>query len=225
MTQRTDSSAYGQHHITWDGDLDHDHVVDATDHNQMISLLGDGIGDPGYRADADVSRDGTISSTDVVQSNQGTLGIGMFDQRVVGQFLSDEDLYGDYRNEVNANNNTIGFAGAEWDWQAELYCMRNRYYDPQLGRFINRDPLGYVDGSNMYAYVMGGPTHMIDPMGLESIASAVSATTAFQNQVMDDFRAGRISAEDATRLIRDSGERGLARVSRAGLKAMRTEAR
>ena len=45
-----------------------------------------------------------------------------------------------------------------------LVYKRARYYHPQLGQFISRDPLGYVDGMSQYrAYFVPGAT---DPWGL-----------------------------------------------------------
>jgi len=43
--------------------------------------------------------------------------------------------------------------------------FRARYYDPQLGEFISRDPLGYVDGMSLYrGYFAPGA---VDPFGLQ----------------------------------------------------------
>jgi len=42
-----------------------------------------------------------------------------------------------------------------------------RYYNPTTGRWLKPDPLGMVDGPNMYAYVNNNPTNLIDPWGLE----------------------------------------------------------
>jgi hypothetical protein len=39
-------------------------------------------------------------------------------------------------------------------------------YAPQLGRFISRDPAGYVDGMNMYQFVASNPGLRTDPFGL-----------------------------------------------------------
>ncbi len=43
-----------------------------------------------------------------------------------------------------------------------------RYRDLETGAFITRDPLGFVDGPNMYAYVVQNPWSKFDPMGLEA---------------------------------------------------------
>lgn len=54
-----------------------------------------------------------------------------------------------------------------------LYYMRARYYNPEIRRFVNQDPLlGFVaDGQslNRYAYVTGEPVRFIDPFGLKKV--------------------------------------------------------
>jgi len=57
------------------------------------------------------------------------------------------------------------FTGRQVDEEAGLYYYRARYYDSGKGRFLQRDPLGYVDGVNLYAYVTGRPTSSTDPLG------------------------------------------------------------
>jgi RHS repeat-associated protein len=50
-----------------------------------------------------------------------------------------------------------------------LYFMRARYYDPEVGRFINKDPIGYAGGLNLYRYVGNNPIHFVDPWGLQTV--------------------------------------------------------
>jgi RHS repeat-associated protein len=49
---------------------------------------------------------------------------------------------------------------------ANLYFAPYRYYNPQLARWMSRDPLGMVDGPNVYAYVRGNAVNNVDPLGL-----------------------------------------------------------
>ena len=44
-----------------------------------------------------------------------------------------------------------------------------RYYDPQVGRWISPDPLGTVDGPNLYAYARNNPMKYVDYFGLNSV--------------------------------------------------------
>ena len=61
----------------------------------------------------------------------------------------------------------VGAAGVFSDDDLGLQYMWNRWYDPQLGRFISRDPLGFGGGDlNLYSYVGNNPLNGIDPMGL-----------------------------------------------------------
>jgi RHS repeat-associated protein len=47
-----------------------------------------------------------------------------------------------------------------------LSYMRNRYYDPQTGRFTQEDPIGLAGGLNLYGFGGGDPVTYSDPFGL-----------------------------------------------------------
>lgn len=58
------------------------------------------------------------------------------------------------------------FGGKRRDDATGLYYFGARYYPPWLARWINPDPAGTIDGSNLYAFVTGNPTSFTDPTGL-----------------------------------------------------------
>ena len=60
---------------------------------------------------------------------------------------------------------TYGYTGREPD-ATGLIHYRARYYHPELGRFVSRDPLGLSAGINPYAYADGNPVLFNDPDGL-----------------------------------------------------------
>ena len=52
------------------------------------------------------------------------------------------------------------------DPETQLYYVRNRTYNPALGRWIQRDPIGHASGMNFYEYVGANSTITLDPTGL-----------------------------------------------------------
>ena len=65
----------------------------------------------------------------------------------------------------SAIGNPYLFTGRQLDEETGLYFYRARHYDTEKGRFLQRDPQGYVDGVNLYEYVRSRPTFSTDPSG------------------------------------------------------------
>jgi len=63
-----------------------------------------------------------------------------------------------------------GFTGREHDSESGMMYYRARYYDPTIGRFLQKDPepgkLGLpISMVNSYAYVANNPLNLMDPSG------------------------------------------------------------
>lgn len=62
-----------------------------------------------------------------------------------------------------------------------LQYKRNRFYDPNTGRFTQEDPAGLAGGINAYGFANGDPANFSDPLGLDCrvIATGKPCPTAF----------------------------------------------
>ena len=82
---------------------------------------------------------------------------------------------------VDGDNHRYGYAGA-WGYQSHddlpYLHVGYRYYDPNSGRFLQRDPIGVLGGGNVYRYVMNAPANIVDPTGLWSWEKAAVGAAA-----------------------------------------------
>ena len=68
----------------------------------------------------------------------------------------------------------VGYRGYFYDLETELYYLRSRYYDPEIGRFINADDTAYLgyDASplsmNLFAYCENNPVNYVDYWGYKA---------------------------------------------------------
>jgi len=69
-------------------------------------------------------------------------------------------------SDTSSYDNVVLYCGYRWDGETGLYHVRHRVYHATLGRWNQRDPAGYADSANFYAYVMTSPLSNADPTGL-----------------------------------------------------------
>jgi len=79
-------------------------------------------------------------------------------------------------------NNTL-FQGREFDTETGLYYFRARYLHPQLGRFLQTDPVGYKDSMNLYQSFGNNPVNFVDPMGELKFKNILKGTWSFTKTV------------------------------------------
>ncbi|MEN6424311.1 MAG: RHS repeat-associated core domain-containing protein [Phycisphaerales bacterium] len=80
--------------------------------------------------------------------------------------LYEYSVYGQVAASDANHPNRFMFTGREFDKDTGLYYYRARYYHPEIGRFLQTDPIGYGDGMNWYTYCRNSPIISADPMGL-----------------------------------------------------------
>jgi uncharacterized protein RhaS with RHS repeats len=70
-----------------------------------------------------------------------------------------------------------------------IYRYRSKYYDPRAGRFLTKDPIGFLGGDvNAYRYVQNNVINWIDPDGLyispwHFLLSFTSMVVTFHNPI------------------------------------------
>jgi len=79
------------------------------------------------------------------------------------------DSFGNLESYVGEIVNTRLFSWREFDFDTGLYYNRARYYSPEMGRFIGRDPIDIGDDVNLYRYCGNNGVRFVDPMGTEKV--------------------------------------------------------
>jgi RHS repeat-associated protein len=87
------------------------------------------------------------------------------------------DSFGRVLSETNPSVSfRYGYTGREQDLESGLNYYRARYYDPNVGRFISVDPMGFGAGdTNLYRYVGNNSTNWTDPTGEYAQVGALAA--------------------------------------------------
>jgi RHS repeat-associated protein len=93
----------------------------------------------------------------------------------------DYDPYGRVAKASGDRDSVFQFTGYFWHAQSSLSLALFRAYDPNLGRWISRDPIGEKDNVNLYAYISSDPLNGVDPLGLSRCFKLMYIPLGFEN--------------------------------------------
>jgi len=79
----------------------------------------------------------------------------------------DYDAFGRVSQDTNPGFQPFGFAGGIYDQLTGFVRFGARDYDPETGRWMSKDPIGFDGGDvNLYTYVLNDPINWLDVTGL-----------------------------------------------------------
>lgn len=101
--------------------------------------------------------------------------------------------------------NPFGWTGQRYDAATGTYHFLFRTYSPTMGRWLQRDPVGYVDGVSLYALLNCSPINGIDPLGLCSDKSTLDRVAELIRQANALDRASRLAYAEYLSDMNDFG--------------------
>ena len=152
------------------------HEIGAADGNgalQQLRLLGPGLAAEVGAAVA-LELHGIVYAP--IHDHRGSVAclVDMDSRRVVEYSrmtaFGEEQLYNSAGESIPAELacNPWRFSSKRCESETGLVFYGRRFYDPEIGRWMTKDPLGDVDGVNDYAFVRNSPENLVDGEGLFS---------------------------------------------------------
>jgi RHS repeat-associated protein len=107
----------------------------------------------------------------------------------------DYDPWGRSTTVIGTNKPDFNFTGLYQHAKSGLDMAVYRFYDPDLGRWLSRDPIGEEDGANLYQYVHENPVNLFDLFGLRSSDYPTEEAASRAGAQADYFAVGTGSVE------------------------------
>jgi RHS repeat-associated protein len=102
--------------------------------------------------------------------------------------------------------NKMMFTGRLWDEEIRLYDYRNRFYTPELGRFLQTDPIRFeAKDVNLYRYVSNNPKNLVDPTGTVLLSLVTDIVADQLERHMQDCQEKAQSLEDCKKCCKNTG--------------------
>jgi len=100
-------------------------------------------------------------------------------------------------NLTNPGFQPFGFAGGLYDPDTGLVRFGARDYDPEIGRWLTKDPIRFAGGDiNLYGYVFNDPVNRFDSTGLTSGLTWICAAGTFLEQFIKSITGNVIDYDD-----------------------------
>jgi RHS repeat-associated protein len=125
----------------------------------------------------DVNQSGAVTIEDIrlVQANSGvavTSSTFMYDTTHNGAINSSDIGQTQYlENQGDSLYPDFAFTGHYYHARSGLYLALYRAYNPAIGRWLSRDPIGEKNGTNLFEYVSNNPINHWDPLGLRDYSA------------------------------------------------------
>src|SRR5437667_236221 len=145
--------------------------------------------------------DGNGNVTSLINDKQ--LVVARYEYDPFGNILS--------KSEPLADANVYRFSSQEYHQNSGLLLYLYRAYDPNLQRFVNREPLGEIMGINLYLFVLNNPITGIDLFGLDGEPTL--------GNVRDDDDLADSETSDAIKAIRCKSKKDLKKFSKGAQEA------
>lgn len=88
---------------------------------------------------------------------------------------------------INTPIQPLGFVSGLTDWDTKMIRFGARDYDPVVGRWTAKDPIGFAGGdTNLYSYVGQNPLNYVDPSGLKCTLSQSTGQLNCVNDISKD---------------------------------------
>jgi len=105
-----------------------------------------------------------------------------------------------------AASNPIGFSTQYTDRETGLVYYGLRFYSPDKGRFLNRDPIGEQGGANLYRFVGNNPVSRVDIWGLMTETECLDRGGYWDNGCVLDL--GNFDVESDGKTLPSTGFNG-----------------